>query len=201
MPTDTGLPEPDTPRWLYLLSLPPWLVLLASVVVAGVVWILSSRPAPTAQGAQVETRAQAGYMAPDVALPASDGSAVVLSNLRNNVVVLNFWASWCPPCRAEMPALNRIADKYRSLGVTVLGVNATDQDDEAAARSFARAQGLTFPILLDNTGVAGNAYRLRSLPTTYFIGKNGVISDIVIGGPMSDAAIESRIKRLLAGGR
>jgi peroxiredoxin len=100
-----------------------------------------------------------------------------------------------------MPALQRMAEKYGSLGVVVLGVNAAYQDDEDAARDFVKTQGISFPILFDRTGRAGAAYRLRSLPTTYFIGKDGVIRDIVIGGPMSDAAVESRLKSLLAGGR
>ena len=178
-----------------------WLALLLIVAIAGVAWMLGTRLSGQAASAAPIAGAQTGMIAPDITLQAIDGSQTTLSSLRGKVVLLNLWASWCPPCRAEMPALNRVAARYGDAGLTVLGVNATSQDNEANARAFAREQGLTFPILLDRHGDAARAYRLRSLPTTYFIGPDGVIRDIVVGGPMSEAFIESKIKRLLARGR
>jgi peroxiredoxin len=81
--------------------------------------------------------------------------------------------------------------------LVVLGLNTTFQDDEAAARQAVQAWGLTFPIVLDRDGAASRAYRLQALPTTFFIGRDGIIRDIVLGGPMSEALLASKVERLL----
>jgi hypothetical protein len=81
-----------------------------------------------------------------------------------------------------------------------LGVNATDQDDPSQALSLAQDLELTFPILLDLDGIVSRTYRLQSLPTTYFIGKDGIVRDIVIGGPMAEALLRVRVEQLLEDG-
>ena len=121
-----------------------------------------------------------------------------MSDLRGKVVVLNLWASWCPPCRAEMPALNAVYEKFRDQGLVVLGVNTTFQDDEASARAAIRDWGLTFPIVFDRDGTTSRQYRVQAMPTTFFIGRDGVIRDIVFGGPMSEALIASKIEKLMS---
>ncbi|MGH2592125.1 MAG: TlpA disulfide reductase family protein, partial [Anaerolineae bacterium] len=127
-----------------------------------------------------------------------DGKMVTLSELRGQAVLINLWASWCPPCRAEMPALDAVYRQYRNDGFVVLAVNTTYQDSEADARTFAQNLGLTFPILLDRDGATSRRYLLQALPTTYFVGRDGSIRDIVIGGPMSEALIASKVEGLLA---
>jgi cytochrome c biogenesis protein CcmG/thiol:disulfide interchange protein DsbE len=113
------------------------------------------------------------------------------------VVVLNLWASWCPPCQAEMPALQRLHVQRADQGVVVLAINSTVQDTEADARAFAADRGLTFPIALDPTGEATRAYQVRALPSTYFVDRLGIIRRVVIGGPLSPSVLETTVLDLL----
>lgn len=187
--------------WLSLLLSPRrFAALIALVAVMGGGWILGARLAPAERTAGAAVSAQTGFSAPEIALPALNGGTVRLSEQRGKVVLLNLWASWCGPCRAEMPAIENVYVKYRDAGFVVLAANATYQDDELGAVQFARSLGLSFPILFDHSAVLNRDYRLRSLPTSYYIGRDGIIREIVIGGS-TQAAIESRVKRLLAGGR
>lgn len=142
-----------------------------------------------------------GAAAPDFTLPTLDEGTITLSDLRGQVVVINLWTSWCPPCRAEMPALNDVFLKYRDDGLIVLAVNSSVQDSRAAAEAFASEYQFDFPILLDLDGTATRTYQLQSLPTTYFVDRRGVIRAVVPGGPMSAAFIEAKIKPLLAESR
>jgi cytochrome c biogenesis protein CcmG/thiol:disulfide interchange protein DsbE len=112
-------------------------------------------------------------------------------------VLINIWTSWCPPCRAEMPALQQVYEAYRDQGFEILAVNATNQDSQQDAVGFAQELGLTFPILLDSTGEVSNLYQLRSLPTSFFVDSRGIIHEVVIGGPMSEALLRTRVQQLL----
>ncbi|HEX6035317.1 MAG TPA: TlpA disulfide reductase family protein, partial [Anaerolineales bacterium] len=107
------------------------------------------------------------------------------------------WATWCPPCREEMPSIEKMYQEYKDQGFTVLAVNVTYQDDPLGVMPFVREQELTFPILLDETGEMANAYQLRSLPSSYFIRRDGTVNEVVIGGPMSEALLRTRIEDLL----
>jgi len=140
---------------------------------------------------------QAGFLAPDFTLNTLDGETVTLSDLRGQVILLNIWASWCPPCRAEMPAMQRVWEEYQARGVVVLAVNSTVQDTPADAQAFVTENGLTFPIPLDTSGEVTRLYRVSSLPTSFFIGADGVIREVVIGGPMAEALLRSRVEQLI----
>jgi thiol-disulfide isomerase/thioredoxin len=122
---------------------------------------------------------------------------VQLSGLRGQSVIVNLWASWCPPCRAEMPALERVYKANRDRGLEILAVNTTFQDSEAAAAEFVQEFGLTFPIALDRTGEVSRSYLLRALPTTFFIDRDGVIRKVVLGGPMSETTLQTAVEELL----
>lgn len=168
-----------------ILSLDParWRLFYVAVLVAGCAWILLSRLAEGAvEGAGIPSP-RAGFAAPDVSLGLLDGGAVRLSDLRGQALVLNVWASWCEPCRVEMPALEALNAAYADRGVVVLGVNSTIQDREQAARDFVSEFALTFPIALDPEGQATRAYQVRAWPSTFFIDRDGVIRRVVIGGP------------------
>ena len=117
--------------------------------------------------------------------------------LRGRPVVVNVWTSWCPPCREEMPALQRVYQDYQDRGVVILGLNSTVQDTREAALAFATEQGLTFPILLDEDGEATRLYQVRALPTTFFIDAQGMIQDVIAGGPMSEALLRIRVEQLI----
>ena len=138
-----------------------------------------------------------GFLAPDFTLETLDGQTITLSDLRGKVVMVNLWASWCPPCRAEMPAIEQIYQANKTRGLEVLAVNTTNQDSEEAAAQFAQDFGLTFPILLDRDGTVSRRYQLQALPSTYFIDRQGVIRAIVPGGPMSETLIQTKIEDLL----
>jgi len=174
-----------------------WNALLIGIITLGIVWILASRIEVSASGPSALPNPQIGFAAPDFTLDTLDGGTITLSELRGQPVLINLWASWCPPCRAEMPALDTVYRKYREAGFVVLAVNTTFQDSEADARAFAQNLGLTFPILLDRDGAASRRYQLQALPTSFFVGRDGTIRDIVIGGPMSEALIASRVEGLL----
>lgn len=175
-------------------------ILSAGILLLGALWILASAgvnsSAPVgAPGSGPEV----GLTAPDFTLELMSGGQVSLSSLRGNAVVINFWASWCGPCRAEMPAIENIYNEYKQQGLVVLAVNATIQDSLIEAQAFVTQYGLTFPILLDSDGTVSNAYRLSGLPTTYFIGRDGVIKKINIGGPLTEAQLRIEIENLLNG--
>lgn len=161
-------------------------------------WTFLSRlPATAANASQQPASPRQGFAAPDFTLELLGGGEVTLSELRGKPVVVNLWASWCPPCRAEMPAIQKVYQDYQDLGLVVLGVNTTNQDNEADAAAFVRQYGLTFPIPLDRDGSVSARYELRGLPTTFFIDRKGMIRSVVVGGPMSEAVIRSKVEDLL----
>jgi peroxiredoxin len=175
-----------------------WTTLTLAVLALGVVWTFASRaPLAATTGGAPPPSPREGFSAPDFTLDSLDGGQTTLSDLRGHIVLVNLWASWCLPCRAEMPAIERVYRSYKDLGLIVLAVNATNQDSVAAARAFIEARGLTFPVLLDRTGSVSAAYNLRGLPSSFFIDRQGVIRSVVIGGPMNEALIQSKVESLL----
>lgn len=175
-----------------------WSAFTAVVALLSIFWIWQSAvPAAATTGGRVPSPRE-GFPAPDFTLATLDGREMSLSTLRGQVVVINLWTSWCPPCREEMPAIEQVYRQYRDEGLEVLAVNSTFQDDEGAAAAFVRELGLTFPILLDRDGAVSRRYRLQALPTTFFVDRRGVIRHVVPGGPMQPAFIESKILDLLA---
>lgn len=176
-----------------------WWLLAVAVLALGLVWSAASRvPAEATTNGAPPPSPRAGFSAPDFRLPLRDGNEISPTELRGQVVVLNLWASWCGPCQAEMPALERAHQALQSQGLVVLGLNTTFQDEEAAALAFADELGLTFPLALDRTGETSRRYELRAMPTTFFVDRRGVIRSVVVGGPMSEALIRSRVEELLA---
>jgi peroxiredoxin len=138
-----------------------------------------------------------GAMAPQITSEKPEGAKVSLSDFSGKVVVLNFWASWCPPCRAEMKSFQRVYEKYRSKQVVVIGLNTTQQDDLASAVKFADEQGITFPVWLDLNGEITRTYQVRAMPTTFFIMPTGEIAEVMIGGPLDEAVISVAIEKML----
>lgn len=183
--------------WQLMQDTKRWLALMAATAVVGAAWIaLSATPASGTSGGRIPAPRQ-GFSAPDISLAQMDGQPVELAQLRGQVVVINFWASWCPPCRAEMPALERAYQAERERGLEILAVNTTYQDQLPAAQAFVAEHGLSFPILLDTTGEAANRYHMRALPTTFFVDREGVIRKVIVGGPMSEATLRSTVDSLL----
>ena len=183
-------------------NLPPrkrrWEILMLVSLAAGVLWTVVSR-VPSAVDAPLSTSPspREGFLAPDFTLDTLDGTKVTLSELRGKIVLINLWATWCPPCRAEMPALENAYKQYKDSGVIVLGLNVTNQDSEKDIPPFVDEFGLTFPILFDRDGSVSALYQLKGLPTTYFVNREGIIRTVVVGGPMNETFIRSKIEALL----
>ena len=112
-----------------------------------------------------------GEAAPGFALQGLDGSEVTLAALDGKVVVLNFWASWCGPCRLEMPDFQKAWEEHREQGVVFVGIAVDDTASEAS--KFAEQVGVTYPLALDTTGDVARSYRIRAVPSTYFIDREG----------------------------
>lgn len=138
-----------------------------------------------------------GRMAPDFTLQALDGGKLTLSGLKGQVALINVWASWCPPCRAEMPMIQMVYEQYRARGFTVLAVNL--EEDPRTVAAFMRQRGLTFPALLDLDGAVSNTYQAYALPSSFFVDKRGVIR-AVYRGPMPRSVIAGTVDQLLREG-
>jgi peroxiredoxin len=122
-------------------------------------------------GAAAVTPAAAATTAPDFTLHAADGRNLRLEELRGQVVLVNFWATWCGPCRAEMPHLDQLYQKYRQSGFVLLGVNI--DDNPATALATAQKLGVSFPILLDTDKKVSKLYHLTDMPSTVVIDRDG----------------------------
>ena len=134
--------------------------------------------------------------APNFTLKSLDGENVKLSELRGKVVLLNFWASWCGPCREEMPLLNKIHNKYEPLGFTILGVNVEEQSD--AAKNFIAQRPVDFPILLDSSNEVSKMYDVVAMPTTVLIDRDGNMRFLHQGYQSGDEAeYRKMVKKLV----
>ncbi len=172
-----------------------WIIFILLVAILGSGWIAYSRePVVAFTGIPNLTEAPlAGYLAPDFTLPTSYGESLTLSDLRGQPVVLNFWATWCPPCRAEMPDLQAASRQFNGR-VVFLGI---DQGESAAEVSrFRDEYGITYPLLVDADSRVNDEYGIRALPTTIFVDAEGVVSE-VYSGILNQAILENRLQRLL----
>jgi len=172
-------------------------IIYFTILALGLTWIFVSADRSGASTSGRIPAPQQGFLAPDFELKTPDGEVIRLSDLRGQAVLVNLWATWCPPCRAEMQSIEKVYQDYKDQGFTVLAVNMTRQDDASAILPFVREQALTFPVLLDEKGEVAAAYQLQSLPSSYFIRRDGIINEVVIGGPMSEALLRTRIEDIL----
>lgn len=136
------------------------------------------------------------YQAPNFTLNTLEEAATTLGDYRESVVLLNFWASWCIPCKEEMPVIQAAYEKYHDRGLVVLGINMTDLDERKAIEQFVRDTGVTFPILLDETGSVSTDYRVISIPTSFFIDRSGIIRHFQLGA-MTEEQLEQYLDEML----
>jgi len=147
---------------------------------------LPGRSPPTPP-ATPESGPVVGMLAPDFSLKTLDGKTDSLSAYKGKAILINFWASWCSPCKEEMPGLQAIYEKYRDQGLVILGVDLLAQDTLSDVQSFVKETRVTYPILFDESGdISGMGYALKGLPTSFLIGRDGKIKRIQIGALLPD---------------
>ncbi|MCS1350599.1 thiol-disulfide oxidoreductase ResA [Mechercharimyces sp. CAU 1602] len=142
-----------------------------------------------------EKELQVGEQAPEIQLESLTGEQVKLSDLRGKYVLLNFWATWCDPCEAEMPDLERVSQQYKDEDVVVVGVNIAES--KVTVASFARQHELTFPLWLDSKRIAMDDYHVGNLPASFFISPEGEIQR-KYEGAMTEAQMQMWIHDMMA---
>ena len=170
---------------------------VALIVVAVVVALMlyfgahKARHAGAASAASLATSS----MAPDFTLPSLDGKEMKLSDLRGKAVLLNFWATWCGPCKIEMPWFVDLQNQYGGRGLQIVGVAMDDASKEDIAK-FAKDMGVNYPILIGKEAVGDEYGGVPALPESFFIGRDGKVVDKIIG-LKGKAEIEDTIKKML----
>jgi thiol-disulfide isomerase/thioredoxin len=173
--------------------------------VLGVVIAAIAVGAAPARGASLdELRQKAGLLALreptetiDFELEDLSGKKLKLSSFAGRVVLLNFWATWCGPCRAEIPSMQELYGKLSSLGLVVVAVNL--QESKGTVAAFAKSSKMTFPILLDTQGEVGSTYGASAIPTTYVIDRRGLALAGIQGSmEWNTPAVEAYLRALLA---
>ena len=138
-----------------------------------------------------------GKLAPNFKLKSLDGDTVELKSLRGKVVVVDFWATWCPPCKITLPLVNNIYKKTRGKEVEVFGINL-DRGSMSKVKSFIKKSDLSMPILIDEGGKVSNKYGVRGIPTLVVIDQDGHIYDKHVGADRSlDKKVLKKIDELL----
>ena len=138
-----------------------------------------------------------GNIAPAFTLRTLDGTPASLSDYAGRPVLINFWASWCKPCRGEMPSIIAAYRAHQQAGLAVLAIDLTDQEGSTKdIRKFQTEFQMPFPVLLDERGKARKLYALRGVPTSVFVGADGVVR-VVNPGPISEAALQQHLSEIL----
>ena len=184
------------------LSRSKWNLLLAGVLLTGSLFIAATRVRPphtdtvpvVADSAATDPAPITDHPAPGFTLPSLDETNIRLSDLKGQVALINIWATWCPPCRAEMPTIQAAYEQYHDQGFTVLAVNL--QEDPRTIAAFLREYKLTFPALLDLDGQVSRTYQAYSLPSSFFVDRKGIIR-AVYRGPMPRSVIAGTVEQLL----
>jgi peroxiredoxin len=176
------------PRWIFLVA--------ASLLLLGVflviVQVRGGKAAP-------DVRPEVGYLAPDFALPDLDGRTVRLSDFRGQkAIFLNFWATWCIPCRQEMPTMEKAYQEYKSRGLEILAVSL-DAGSKSVVKNFMYELNLNFPVVLDPDMEVLRLYRQFSIPASFLIDKQGIVRHREVGyrdwtTPESRKLLETALK-------
>ncbi|MSQ33166.1 MAG: TlpA family protein disulfide reductase [Dehalococcoidia bacterium] len=151
-------------------------------------------PAPAGAERSTSGPPRVGQLAPDFTLERVDGGPLALRELRGQVVLVNFWASWCGPCKVEMPLIQQVYDQYRARGFQVVGVDFGEPREDAV--DFVQQGGFSWPFVLDgNQGVA-KRYNVLGLPASFFLDRQGVIRQIHVGPFVTREQLEEKVAAL-----
>ena len=173
-----------------------WTFFNIGILIISALWIVLTALSTKDVSKNIVEAPMEGFLAPDFELVTDNNDIVQLSQYRGQIVIVNFWASWCMPCRVEMPALQKVFEAYNDQGFQILAVNAPD-DNPIKATEFAVANSLTFPILFDTDGQVFRKYAVHALPTTLIIDSDGIIQKHLIGGPLPESLLEAEVIGLL----
>lgn len=177
MSTHSNTPNQSN-LWLYTNAALALLLIAAGVFM--LFWMTDqTSPADGANPVNQIVAQHQGQTAPNFTLPVLSGEAVALSDYEGQVVLINLWATWCPPCKAEMPTLNAFYESHREQGFVVLAVN--NKEDAATVNAYIQEKGFTFPVLLDTQAEMLDLYQVQGLPTTFIIDRSGQIQHVQIG--------------------
>lgn len=146
------------------------------------------------QGGELPPAPRVGRIAPDFTLVDLEGKLVTLSDYRGKTVFLNFWATWCPPCRAEMPEIEAIFQEYNGRDVVVIGIDLRESEDKV--RQYVRQGGYSWTFVMDTTGQVSSNYRVTAIPTSFFLDGEGIIRAVNVGA-MTKRAMESRLAKAM----
>lgn len=138
-----------------------------------------------------------GEAPPNFALKDLDGKTWTLAELKGKPVVINFWATWCAPCKFEMPHFESAYKKYKDQGLVVLAIDIKTDHGEQAVRKFVQDMGITFPTPLDTTGEVEQLYRVRAYPTTYFVGRDGKLKELKRGAFISEEQLRASVDKIM----
>jgi cytochrome c biogenesis protein CcmG, thiol:disulfide interchange protein DsbE len=152
---------------------------LVGLALIAVVWVLAGRSAEP----ELPPIGEVSRPAPDFALPGLDGGTITLSDYRGKVVLVNFWGTWCEPCKEETPALQAAYQELRGRGLEIIGVNLYSQETagEQAVRDFITPYGVTYPIALDTSGEIARSFQISPIPVSYFVDPSGNIRFVKVG--------------------
>lgn len=161
-------------------------------VVIGVIFVaLVSLTLVKLNDAHAAKVAEKGQMAPDFTLTSPSGKQVTLSQFRGKPVVLNFWATWCPPCKLEMPTIEKLSQEAAAKGFVLLTVN--QEEDGGTVQNFLQQNKYDFPVVLDTSGQVSQTYQVSGIPTSVFIDAKGIIRDIHTGTMPEEQLFLSKI--------
>lgn len=156
----------------------------------------SSEKKQVTEVSDVEIGIQKGQLAPDFSLNDFKGDPVHLSDFKGKKVMINFWATWCPPCRVEMPHMQKFYEDNESKDVVIVGINLTTTEGNSdSVQAFVENQQLTFPIVLDTEGSVMQTYQIVSYPTTYVLDSKGVIRE-KFQGAMNYEMMEEAVSKI-----
>ena len=172
-----------------------WIMIAVALILAGVAFADQFGHIRTS-ALPSEEAPKRGYLAPVFELPMLGGGTFKLERgEQDKAMILNFWASWCEPCKAEAPFLLEMQKKYGEQ-VTIYGVNGTEFDTMEGIEQFIEEFQISYPILLDESSMVFDQYQVQGFPTTVFIDRRGVIQEIMIGLPGNDD-FERKVKRVV----
>ena len=197
---DIDIPRPESggrgfwrSRWMLAAAIVS--LLLFSALVAVLVWgALNKESATGGSGATLP-----GKEAPAFTLESFDGGPVSLSDFKGQPVIINFWASWCVPCRQEAPALEAVWQALRDDGLVVVGINQPRSDPEDQARAFLAEFGVTYPNVFDTLGFMGIDYGVSGIPVTFFVDREGIVERRFVG-TLTEGSLMIWAEELVRGG-